>query len=277
MDRIALFIPVFNEEEALGKLLERIPVRIGETPLVPVIVDDGSTDHTFEIAREFTPHVVRLDENCGVGRSTRVGFEYVNSLGEFNYVLKMDGDGQHSPDYLEEMVSHLDRDADVVVCSRFHADSDQANTPLDRILLNRTFSELIAQVTGWTITDCRSGYMGFQGHYIARIAHRIVVRRYGVPMEILVRIWRENRTARVVEIVHPAIYGGDVSKKLVTKYAIENSVAKSERVKEAYLALLMVLEDLGVARDDLFCCQGAIQEGMLNHEEIESVTHISGK
>lgn len=256
MKKIALFIPVFNEAEALNCVLGSIPTEISGRKVDIIVVDDCSIDDSFRIARRFTKHVIRLEENRGVGATTRKGFEYISALGGYDFVLKMDGDGQHNVDFLCKMVDALENQNDVVVCSRFHQNSDQSHTPSDRILLNSLFSKTVSDITGWKITDARSGYMGFHFNDVKRIAQDIIVPRYGIPMEILLRIWNFKRHARVVEFAHPAVYGGDISSKLENKYITEDHADKARRFSDAITALLSVMEDIKMPREHLLGVYG---------------------
>lgn len=285
MSRIAVFIPVRNEEQTLAELLRNIPSEIHGDEIVPVVVDDCSSDRSAEIANLFTPYVIstvndvgveqkkkrlrvfdnlwknfnlkkKNQEGRGVGVTTKKGFQYVLDLGDFDFLVKLDGDGQHDPDFLPEMVEHLKKGSDVVICSRFHPLSDQTHTPRDRILLNTIFTEMVRKITSWDLTDVRSGYMGFCMGLIKKITPRMIVRGYGVPMEILIRAWNEKPEAKITEIPHPAIYGGKISLKLQTKYKEERIKDQALRVQQAYAALLEVIEDLNIPQEKILRVNG---------------------
>ncbi|OGZ35309.1 MAG: hypothetical protein A3A94_02495 [Candidatus Portnoybacteria bacterium RIFCSPLOWO2_01_FULL_43_11] len=255
MGKIAIFIPVYNEAETLGEILKQIPPKILSYSTEIVVVDDKSGDNSAEIAKKFTPHVIESNKNGGVGMATRKGFEYIAKKGGYRFVIKLDGDGQHSLHFLPQVAANLEKGADVVICSRFHPLSDQSYTPIDRILLNMIFTEIIKKITGWSITDARSGYMGFQFGDIKKIAGDIIIPRYGVPMEILLRIWNIKPDARIYEIPHPAVYGG-LSQKLQRKYSIEKIGDKGSRLQIAYAALLAVVEDLKIPREKILGING---------------------
>jgi glycosyltransferase involved in cell wall biosynthesis len=256
MERIALFIPVYNEEQTLESVLERIPKSILSHPVDLIIVDDNSSDRSAEIANRFTRHLIVSEENCGVGVSTRKGFCYIAERQDYKYVLKMDGDGQHMLHFLPQIVGKLKKSADVVICSRFHPLSDQTHTPVDRILLNMIFTEMLRKITGWNLTDVRSGYMGFHAEDIRQFAEDIIVPRYGIPMEILLRLWALKPKANVCELPHPAIYGGDISDKLKEKYSTEVLVQKGDRLQMAYASLLSVVQSLEIPRERILEMNG---------------------
>ncbi len=110
------------------------------------------------------------------------------------------------------------------------------------------FTEMLKKITGWELTDVRSGFMGLRVGAIKNIASKMLVRRYGVPMEIILRIWHANPQANIHEIPHPAMYGGNLSDKLKRKYSSERVNEKSDRLQVAYAALLSVIEDLKIPR-----------------------------
>src|SRR5690606_19493094 len=105
------------EEAALGAVLDSLA---GVHPLSDVVVvDDGSQDATVEIARGAGARVVSHAINLGVGAAMGTAFKFAVREG-YQAVVQFDGDGQHRPEHLAELIAALD-DADVVVGSRFAA------------------------------------------------------------------------------------------------------------------------------------------------------------
>ncbi|MFH0891947.1 MAG: glycosyltransferase family 2 protein [Candidatus Falkowbacteria bacterium] len=256
MQKIAVFIPVYNEAETLARVLAGVIERISGLNADIIVVDDKSTDKSVEIARQFTPHVVLMESNGGVGAATRKGFEYIASRGGYDHVVKLDGDGQHNLGFFGEIIDGLHAGYDVVICSRFHPLSDQSDTPIDRILLNMIFTEILRKITSWRLTDVRSGCMGLRYEYVEKMAGNMVVSGYGIPMEILLRVWDAKPDARILEIPHPALYGGNISRKLKNKYSTEKLSEKSDRLQIAYAALLSVLESLRVPKEVILKANG---------------------
>ncbi len=117
------------------------------------------------------------------------------------------------------------------------------------ILLNMIFTEMLRKITGWQLTDVRSGYMGFRLEDVRAISHDIIVKRYGIPMELLLRVWNIKPNAYIHEIAHPAMYDLNISDKLRDKYVGEGYSQKGDRLKIAYAALLSVVEDLKIPRE----------------------------
>jgi len=255
--RIAVFIPVYNEEETIAEVLAAIPKKVFDYKTIIITADDCSTDKSADIISEFTPFVMRLKKNGGVGVSTKAGLQYAAKMGiDFDYLIKFDADGQHDLQHIPHIIAELENGADMVICSRFHPLSDQSHTPVDRVLLNGIFTEMIRKITGWNITDVRSGYMGLKFSLVKDVAPKMIVERYGVPMEIILRIWNIKKDAIVHEIPHPALYGSDISEKLSEKYSSEQLYDKATRLQEAYNALLSVINDLKIPREYILRMNG---------------------
>ncbi|MBI4722715.1 MAG: glycosyltransferase family 2 protein [Candidatus Stahlbacteria bacterium] len=118
--KVALLIPVYNEEKTIGKLIQSLnyPSRsigisapdtfcVGTGPLQHkdiIIVDDGSIDSTFKVVKDMGAIVLRHTSNLGKGQAHRTGFKYALQQG-YDYVITLDGDGQHLPN---EMCRFLD-------------------------------------------------------------------------------------------------------------------------------------------------------------------------
>ncbi|MBN9657020.1 MAG: glycosyltransferase family 2 protein [Acidobacteria bacterium] len=108
---ITVVIPCLNEEQGIEKVLSRMPEFVDEV----IVVDNGSTDRTADVARSFGAQVIREDVR-GYGRSYKKGF----SLATGDVIVTLDGDHSYPPDaisYLLEAYLHLE--ADFLNASRF--------------------------------------------------------------------------------------------------------------------------------------------------------------
>ena len=106
--RIAIVIPALNEEATIAEVV-RAAVDFG----TPVVVDDGSQDHTAENARVAGADVVVHKDNEGYDAALCSGFARAAEIG-FDYALTMDADGQHDPSVLKLFIAALENGADVV-------------------------------------------------------------------------------------------------------------------------------------------------------------------
>lgn len=151
---VAIVIPAFNEEAAIGGVLERIPPEVCGLPVDTIVVDDGSGDRTAEIARRHA-YVARRERNNGQGAAFRVGYRLAWDLGA-EYVVTLDADGQWDPDDVPGVLQPvLDDEADFVLGSRVlgRAETDD----MVRHAGVRVFSGLVRVLTGVRVTDTSSG------------------------------------------------------------------------------------------------------------------------
>jgi glycosyltransferase involved in cell wall biosynthesis len=111
MDRscLAIVIPAYNESATIARIL-RVVIQYG----VPIVVDDGSTDQTAQIARAAGAEVVSHASNLGYDAALVSGFVRANKIG-CDFALTMDADGQHNPSLLPVFINALGDGADMVV------------------------------------------------------------------------------------------------------------------------------------------------------------------
>lgn len=122
---------------------------------------------------------------------------------------------------------------------------------------------MVRKITGWELTDVRSGYMGFRSDLIPNVSRDIIVEGYGIPMELLLRVWWHKPHAVVCDIPHTAMYNRGISRKLHQKYSQEDHCysLKSDRLQVAYEALLQIVTDMGIPRERIL-----EMNGFLNYE-----------
>ncbi len=114
---ILAVVPAFNESGAIGRLIEEI--RNVSPPVDVVVINDGSSDNTAEVAGKAGAQVISLPFNLGIGGAVQTGFKYAANHG-YNVAIQVDGDGQHPPDQIPMLVSKLNEPGiDVVIGSRF--------------------------------------------------------------------------------------------------------------------------------------------------------------
>ena len=150
------FVPARDEAPRLGAVLARVPARVAERPLVTVVVDDGSTDTTAEVARSHGAIVVAHDGNLGLGAAVRTGFEVAVELGAAA-VGFCDGDGEYDPAELPRLLAPvLAGEADYVVGSRFVGDIEWMRP--HRRLGNLVLTRWVAWTVREPVTDGQSGF-----------------------------------------------------------------------------------------------------------------------
>ncbi len=112
---IVAIIPSFNEEDSLGSVLEAVKQHVDEI----IVVDDGSTDSTAEIALSYGVHLLTHPLNRGQGAALQTGHEYAKLLGA-DYVVHFDADGQFLAEEIRPALEALQKSqADILFGSRF--------------------------------------------------------------------------------------------------------------------------------------------------------------
>jgi len=134
-------------------------------------VDDGSADATANIARDAGVATVRLERNSGVGNAVRTGLGYAEEHGYARAVV-VDADGQHDPSGITALLEELDAGYDIVVGSRFAAESSSYDVGWIRRLAMRSLAHVVRRVTGRSFSDVTSGYRAFDALAIEVMARR---------------------------------------------------------------------------------------------------------
>jgi glycosyltransferase involved in cell wall biosynthesis len=184
-DRIAIVIPALNEEAALRSLLAEIPPQHAEWVIV---VDNGSTDNTADVART-AGAIVASEPTRGYGRACLKGLRTAQELGA-TIVAYMDGDGSDDPADLEMMLMPvLEGQADFVIGSRVGPRAERGAIPPQARLGNWLVSRMIHLLYGVPIHDIGS----FRVIRCAMLdALNMREMTFGWPVEMLVKAARAH-------------------------------------------------------------------------------------
>ena len=179
--RILVAIPALNEQASVGGVVKQILTLF---PGVDVLlVDDGSTDNTANVAHRAGAMVCKLPFNLGVGGAMRTAYKYAYRRG-YDVVVQIDADGQHDPASLEILVNRL-AVADLVVGARF-AGVGSYQVALPRRAAMRVLSQVLSRLSGERLTDVTSGYRAAGPRSIALFAVHYPAEYLGDTVESLV-------------------------------------------------------------------------------------------
>jgi glycosyltransferase involved in cell wall biosynthesis len=156
---IAIIIPCFNEQDNIIALNNEIKNTSfpSNYVVVPVFINDCSTDNTKQLLKEHQLSHLNLPVNLGIGGAVQAGYKYALKNG-FDIAIQMDGDGQHPPSELDKLILPiLNHQTDVVIGSRYITKEGFQSSLLRRIGINY-FKWLNKQLLGITIYDSTSGY-----------------------------------------------------------------------------------------------------------------------
>ncbi|UZJ24571.1 glycosyltransferase family 2 protein [Rhodococcus antarcticus] len=180
---VLVVIPAWNEELALPAVLAEVAAALPEVDVL--VVNDGSTDRTSAVAREAGVVVIDLPINLGVGGAMRAGFRYARTRGH-QVVVQLDGDGQHDPLSVRDLLAELAATgSDVVIGARFAgAGSYEARGP--RRAAMKVLSVVLSRLVGTRLTDTTSGFKASGPKAVALFARDYPAEYLGDTVESLV-------------------------------------------------------------------------------------------
>jgi len=204
---ISVIIPTRDEGEAILRCLnETIAVMDGAGfDYELIIVDDGSRDHTYEVAEEMARKignmkVLKCDLNLGKGHAVKKGFSQASG----SLVMYMDADLSIHPKQIPTFVSRV-KDADIVVGSKRHPQSE-IRYPLHRRFLSKCFNLLVRAMFKLRVSDTQAGFKLFRREVLEEVLPRLLVKRYAFDVELLVNA--DKRGYRMVEAPIIVRHGG---------------------------------------------------------------------
>jgi glycosyltransferase involved in cell wall biosynthesis len=178
-------MPAYNEEKFIAKTIVVAQKYVDQV----VVVDDGSTDATREIAENLGAIVVRHQKNCGYGAAIKSIFEKAREL-HVDALVIFDSDGQHDPQDIETLIERLSHgDVDVVIGSRFVQGKKQ-DSPQYRIFGMKVLDRFTQFAGAESNTDSQSGFRAYGERAIKSI--RISGSGMSAGSEILIQIAENN-------------------------------------------------------------------------------------
>ncbi|SEK45469.1 hypothetical protein SAMN02910377_00928 [Pseudobutyrivibrio ruminis] len=149
-----IIIPAYNEEPNIVETVARANKLSPDYDVI--VINDASTDRTREKCEQNNIPHLNLPINLGIGGAVQTGYRYASRNG-YDVAVQVDADGQHNPEFLNEMEKVLiEEDADMIIGSRFLENEGFQSSFMRRIGIN-FFSGLIKILTGQRITDPTSG------------------------------------------------------------------------------------------------------------------------
>jgi UDP-N-acetylglucosamine---dolichyl-phosphate N-acetylglucosaminyltransferase len=183
--RTCALIPAFNEAPHIAKVVEGARHHVAEV----IVLDDGSSDGTAEIARAAGATCLQSPRNCGKASALRAGIAFARER-NFTHVITLDGDGQHLPEDIPVMLRvEEETGADLIIGTRCF---DRALMPGSRYFSNVVGSRLASALVGCEIRDSQSGFRLFRLDKLGRAKLRS--RFYELEMEILIKMARSGCT-----------------------------------------------------------------------------------
>jgi glycosyltransferase involved in cell wall biosynthesis len=201
--RLLVLVPAWNEESSVGGVVKEVLTALPEADVL--VVDDGSTDRTAEIAAGAGARVLSLPYNLGVGGAMRAGYRYAVRRG-YDIGVQVDGDGQHDPTEIAQLLGRL-TDADLVIGARF-AERGQYAVRGPRAWAMWLLAKALSMITGARLTDTTSGFRAANRTVMQLFARHYPAEYLGDTIESLVIAHRAGcRIAQVPVCMRPRSTG----------------------------------------------------------------------
>jgi glycosyltransferase involved in cell wall biosynthesis len=199
--KVVALIPAYREELYIGDVVRRVKVRLKDV----LVIDDGSPDETTLRAREAGAEVIIHPENLGKGAAIKTGFNALLKRG-FDYVLILDGDGQHLPEEIDRFLAAAsETPAEIYIGNRM---DDTARMPWVRRLANRFMSWQISRLCGHHVPDTQCGFRMIRRELIPRLFCESNAFDYETEMLLIAG----QAGQRIHSVPITTIYGNEVSK-----------------------------------------------------------------
>ncbi|HEY3135791.1 MAG TPA: glycosyltransferase family 2 protein [Blastocatellia bacterium] len=207
-NRVAVVMPVHNEQAHVARALERVPAFVD----LIVAVDDGSSDQSVStVLRISDPRVtlLRHANNRGVGAATKTGYRHCLTA-HVDLIAVMDGDGQMDGRDLSRLLDAVIDGADYAKGNRFLEEKTIGRMPLHRYIGNRVFSRLarLAASFGGSL-DSHCGYTVIRGESLECLNLDELYDRYGFPTEMFFAARRSG--FRIQSVPVSSVYSDEVS------------------------------------------------------------------
>jgi len=184
-------IPAYNEERTIAQIVLKAGCHVGKV----LVCDDGSRDMTRVISRENGADVLEHEKNMGYGATMQTLLRKARELGA-NVLVVFDGDGQHDPDEIPELIKPiLEGRADIVIGSRF-VEGARMDIPFYRRIGILIITLLTRIFSGYPIGDAQSGFRAYSRRAIQEL--KITDNGWGSSIEIFFKA-RDTRL-RIVEV-----------------------------------------------------------------------------
>lgn len=215
-NRVAIFIVAYNAEKHIKKVLGRIPTWVAERLTEIFVIDDRSSDNTFEVATkvewpsQYAPlRIFRTPYNQGYGGNQRLGYLYAIEQG-FDIVVLLHGDGQYAPEALPFILAPYDGGTDAVFGSRFinPLGAIKGGMPLYKWVGNRILTRTQNLILGAKMSEMHSGYRSYRTSALRQIPFTNNSLGFDFDADIIVQFHAAG--FHITEVPIPTYYGDEI-------------------------------------------------------------------
>ena len=250
MTRKLAVVPAYNEAACVASVVRDL--RANAPSYEVLVVDDGSTDSTATEAEAAGARVIRHPFNLGIGGTVQTGFTFA-LRGGYDFLVQVDGDGQHDPSEIHKLENAMAEDGVDMVCgSRFLTEDHKYPAPISRRTGIHLFAFLLSRIVGQRVSDPTSGFRLYNRRGIGVFARDyphdypeveavLMVHWHRLRMvEVPVRMFRRGggvsslngtgKSAYYMVKVLLAIFVGLVRRRPVVEPGDESPVAAEQRI-----------------------------------------------
>ncbi len=195
--KLIIQIPCLNEEHTLPATISDLPDHIDGIDIIEtLIIDDGSTDRTIEVAKELgVNHIIRNTNNLGLARSFQKGLDACLNLGA-DIIVNTDGDNQYVGGDIPKLVQPiLDDTAEIVIGDRQTDNIERFS--LFKKFLQRLGSRVVRQLSGTDIPDVVSGFRAISRDAALKLN---IISPYSYTIEMVIQAGKKNMAITHVPI-----------------------------------------------------------------------------
>lgn len=226
---LLILVVAYHAEETLESVLDRIPRRmLRDFACEVLVVDDASTDRTFELGRRYAQQhpelpirMLRNRVNQGYGGNQKVGYAYAIENG-FDFVAMLHGDGQYAPESLPELMAPFaDDQVGAVFGSRMmtRGGARQGGMPLYKYVGNRILTTYQNALLRQGLSEYHSGYRVYRVDALRRLRWDLNTNDFHFDTQIILQLL--NADEQIVEVPIPTYYGDEISRVNGMKYAFD--------------------------------------------------------
>ncbi len=197
MPKLIIQIPCYNEESTLPETLQSLPKSISGVDKIEILViDDGSTDQTAQVAAQYgVHHILRFPQHVGLAAAFAAGLNACLEHGA-DIIVNTDADNQYNAEDIQKLIQPiLDHQADIVIGDRGVANHPEFS-PLKRVL-QKWGSKILAMTSGLDIPDATSGFRAYSREAALKT---IVLSGYTYTLETLIQAGYKGLAVRYVPV-----------------------------------------------------------------------------
>lgn len=197
-ERAVAVIPAFNEEKHISEVVKQ-----AKKYCDVVVVDDYSSDKTSELALKSGAHIIKHEKNKGYGSALLSGFDYALK-NNYEYIITLDGDGQHNPEDIPKFINAFDLGADIISGSRFLF--YRVHCSWKRKLAIKALTTFAYLLSDLNLSDIQSGFRAYK----AEVLRNIKLNELGMSCSVELPIKAKRKGFTFMEIPIEIKYFHDI-------------------------------------------------------------------